>query len=193
LIDVHTAGWCIPFVLVDCIRDNTLRSHVLNWANASGLPVVGEMAPALAELQALDRSWSAFAISKGKPALTLELTGAHTLVTECAQQGAKVLMELVNAVPSLATVPRQLFTIPNRLEIYSNVSGLFEAYRKPGDQLSEGDIVGVVRSLDGKIQETVRNGRQGLLLALQPVSAVHVGSFLATTAVSPTQGEQKTG
>jgi predicted deacylase len=183
LIDVHTAGWCVPFVLLDVIRDAGLRGGVANWAKTSGLPVIGEMAPALAELQALDRSWSACAISQDKPALTLELTGFHTLDSECAKLGGKVLMELVKNASSVSRKPRESFTLPHRLEIYSNHGGLFEAFCKPGAQLKDGETIGVVRSLDGKILENIASKQAGFLLALQPISAVHVGSFLATMAV----------
>src|SRR5438105_11734123 len=47
LIDVHTAAWCVPFVLVDDIRERGLAARVARWAQASGLPVVGEMPAAL--------------------------------------------------------------------------------------------------------------------------------------------------
>jgi predicted deacylase len=183
LIDVHTAGWCIPFVLLDPIADQTLGARIARWAAASGLPVIGEMANDLAALQGLDRSWSAYALSQGKPALTLELTGLHTLDSACARLGGNVLIKLVQAAAGFSEPVSEAPPLPRRLEIYANSSGLFEAFQQPGEQVAASQTIGVIRTTDGTVQETVRTSQGGLLLALQPISAVHVGSFLATLAV----------
>ena len=183
LIDVHTAGWCIPFVLLDQISDRALGARVARWAASASLPVIGEMKADWASLQGLDQSWSAWAITQGKPALTLELAGFHTLDSTCAKLGGDVLMNLVRAAPGLISEPADPPLLPSRFEVYANSSGLFEAFRKPGDRLLKEETIGVIKSVDGTIRETVRAGQEGLLLALQPISAVHVGSFLATLAV----------
>lgn len=184
LIDVHTAGWCVPFVLLDTVADRALAARVARWAATSGLPVIGEMGADLAALQGLDRSWSAYALTKGKPALTLELAGFHTLDSACARLGGEVLLKLLRAAADLGRPAGEPPRLPCRLEIYGNSSGLFEAYRQPGDRLAAGETVGVVRAVDGTVRETVPAGHEGLLLALQPISAVHCGSFLATLAVA---------
>jgi predicted deacylase len=58
-------------------------------------------------------------------------------------------------------------------------------FRSPGDNLSAGETIGLVRARDGAVRQTIRAARDGLLLALQPISAVHVGSWLATIASHP--------
>jgi predicted deacylase len=137
-----------------------------------------------AALQGLDRSWSAYALGQGKPALTLELAGFHTLDSGCARLGGEVLLNLLRAAAGLGEPAGAPPRLPYRLEIYGNSNGLFEAFCQPGDRLAAGQAIGVVRAVDGTVHETVQAGQAGLLLALQPTSAVHVGSFLATLAVA---------
>jgi predicted deacylase len=184
LIDVHTAGWCIPFVLLDDVPDRNLAARLVRWAAASGLPVIGEMPADLAGLQGLDRSWSACALSHGKPALTVELSGLHTLESACARLGGEVLLRLLQAALDLTALAGNGPRPPCRLEVYANAGGLLEALRRPGEHLRAGEAIGLIRSVDGAIRETVQAPRDGLLLAVQPISAMYVGSFVATLAVA---------
>jgi N-alpha-acetyl-L-2,4-diaminobutyrate deacetylase len=185
LIDVHTAGWCIPFVLLDNMPAGDFAANIARWASAAKLPVVGEMAAELAEQQGLGRSWSAHAISRQVPAITLELCGFRTLNSQCAQAGARALLDLLAAVPALSQPAEVMPLISQRQEQYVDAAGLFEAFRSPGDNLSAGETIGLVRARDGAVRQTIRAARDGLLLALQPISAVHVGSWLATIASHP--------
>jgi predicted deacylase len=184
LIDVHTAALCVPFVLLDPTADRGLESLVTHWAQSSGLPVIGEMAQDLAALQGLDRSWSAFAMSRGRAALTVELKGFHTLERQSARVGSDAVLRLLHALPtqnpSAGSTPR----VPSRLEVFGNSSGLFEAYCDPGQEVQPDERLGVIRSYEGAQLEDIRAPRGGQLLAMQPVSAVTPGSWLATIAVA---------
>jgi predicted deacylase len=185
LIDVHTAGWCVPFVLLDHAPDLGLLGRVARWASATTLPVVGEMPAEQSSLQGLDRSWSAWAMNKAaKPALTLELVGYRTLNSDCAKRGGEWLLDYVRAAASLAAPVESRGDLPFRREIYADASGLFETLLEPGTRVQAGETVGLIRRIDGAVRETVVAAEDGLVLALQPISAVHVGSWLATLAVS---------
>ncbi len=183
LIDVHTAGWSVPFILLDPTSDSDLRARVISWARAASLPLVDEMLTKHFELQGLGSSWSAWAMSKKKSAFTMELSGFHTLESATAKAGAESLLAVLRAGSLLAEAAPAPDKLPFRHEIYSGTGGLFEAFCRPGDYLYYGQTIGVVRSLDGTIQETILSSGDGLLLALQPISAVHVGSYLATIAI----------
>jgi len=216
LIDVHTAGWATPFVLLDHIADAALRGRVVRWAGASGLPVVGEMPAEQSDLKGLDRSWSAWAVKLGKPAMTLELSGFHTLESDTARRGAEAVLAMLAAAPQavggrgtaagavLPSPKRSRFGFAQageiewrRTEIYAGSGGLFEALRRPGESIAAGERLGVVRSMLGEAREVATAPADGLILALQPVSAVHVGSWLATLAVraegQPAMARKSTG
>ncbi|MEX0697048.1 MAG: succinylglutamate desuccinylase/aspartoacylase family protein [Dongiaceae bacterium] len=187
LIDVHTAGWATPFVLLDHIADAALRGRVVRWAGASGLPVVGEMPAEQSDLKGLDRSWSAWAVRLGKPAVTLELSGFHTLESATARRGAEAVLAMLAAAPQAVggggTAAGAAEIEWRRTEIHAGSGGLFEALRRPGESIAAGERLGVVRSMLGEAREVVTAPADGLILALQPISAVHVGSWLATLAV----------
>ncbi len=187
LIDVHTAGLSTCFALLDHIADAGLHQRVVRWAEASGLPVIGEMPPELSDAQGIDRSWSSWAVRSGKPAITMELAGFHAIEVEAAVQGAHALMAMLlaagNAVEGGGTGPARLPALV-RSEIHSGAGGLFEVERKPGERAAQGDRLGVVRSLSGEPRFVLTAPQECLILAVQPLSAVSVGSWLATLAVA---------
>jgi predicted deacylase len=147
------------------------------------LPVIGEMPQELASLQGLDRSWSAHSIARDKAALTVELVGFHTLDRKVAIDGSAAILRLLEAVPTLQSPAESMPVLPFRLEVFANASGLFEAIRLPGDHVQGGQTLGLIRSLAGMRREEIRAPRGGSILAMQPVSAVNPGSWLATIAV----------
>lgn len=184
LIDVHTAGWSSCFVLLDHVSDPDLDRRVIGWAGSTGLPVIGEMPAAQSDLQGLDRSWSAWAVRIGKPAVTMELAGFHRIETEAARRGADAVLAMLRAAPRLAEPAVAERLQWRRFEIYAGSGGLFETDRAPDQRVSRGGRIGAVRSMQGEIREIVTADRDGLIIALQPVSAVQIGSWLATLAVA---------
>ena len=186
LIDVHTAGWAVPFVLLDHFADRKLGSRVAAWAETSGLPVVGEMPARISDVVGLDRSWSAWAVKLGKPAVTMELPGFHTLDQLGAHRGANAVLNMLTAAPMLRQRPKpRSKPRPHlvRRSIHADHGGLFEAERKPGDIMRKGERIGWLRSLVGEKLGAVVAPAAGLLIEIQPISAVHVGRRLATLAV----------
>jgi predicted deacylase len=186
LIDVHTAGWSVPFVLLDHFADARLERRVLRWAACSALPVVGEMPAAISNLQGIDRSWSAWAVRQGKPAVTMELSGFHGIDHVGAHRGATAIINMLSAAPALLErLPRGGPAAAPwvRRAVCSDWGGLFEAERRPGDQVRKGERIGWVRSLAGEILGEIKSPEAGLLLEIQPLSALHVGMRAATVAV----------
>jgi predicted deacylase len=186
LIDVHTAGWSVPFVLLDHFADRKLERRVLRWAASSALPVIGEMPAELSNLQGLDRSWSAWAVGRGKPAVTMELSGFHGIDHVGAHRGATAIINMLSASPSLferlaSRGPMAASSV--RRSICSDWGGLFEAERRPGDRIGAGERIGWVRSLTGDRLGEIKAPEAGLLLEIQPLSALHVGMRAATLAV----------
>lgn len=184
LIDVHTAGWSSPFVLLDHVADPDLHARIWHWAARSGLPVIDEMPAGQSELQGLDRSWSAWAVRLGKPAVTMELSGFHRMETPAARRGGDALLAMLKAAPGVARPAAPVDARICRHEIHADCGGVFEALTEPGAQASAGQLLGRVRALSGDILQEIHTPLPGLILALEPTSAVHVGSWLATLAVA---------
>ncbi len=184
LIDVHTAGWSSPFVLLDHVPDADLHRRIWHWAGSSGLPVIDEMPAGQSDLKGLDRSWSAWAVRLGKPAVTMELSGFHRLESPAARRGAEALGAMLAGAVVLAEPARPVAGRTCRRELHADCGGLFEALAEPGDHAAAGQLLGRVRALSGEIRQDIAAPQAGLILALQPISAVHVGSWLATLAVA---------
>jgi predicted deacylase len=184
LIDVHTAGWAIPYVLIDNIAGKELEARLIGWARHSSFPVIREMPTRENVLQGLNRSWSAWALLQGKPAITVEICGSKAINSKMARQGAQALIGLLMSLPELEMKITALPELPFRLEVYSNVGGFFETFCEPGDQVMEGDKIGVVRNICGDIKEGVVAIKGGIVLDIQPVSAINPRAWLATLAVS---------
>ncbi len=184
LIDVHTAGWSVPFVLLDHFSDAGLEARVAAWAATSSLPVIGEMPAALSDLAGLDRSWSAWSVKLGKPAVTIELPGFHTLDLVGAYTGANAVLNMLSSAPRLRSRAKPKGRIAlRRHTVHAGQGGLFESERKPGDRVKRGERIGYIRSFAGEKLAMVTSPKPGLLIELQPISAVHVGRRLATLAV----------
>jgi predicted deacylase len=195
LIDVHTAGWCIPFVLTDRVDDADFEARIEQWAAVISLPVIREMSDDAAALQSLHRSWSAWAVNQRKPAFTLELSGFQRLEHDAALRGGDSLLALIQAMElALPSDGRAASARPGsvrhrvrRAEVFADAPGLFETIRVPGDAVQKGDLIGWIKSIQGETRQSVVASRRGDVLALQPVSAVHAGSWLVTLAVQESE------
>ncbi len=183
LIDVHSAGWSIPFVLVDQMFDAQLDARIVRWATASSMPVIREAPSENDMLAAGARSWSAWAISQGKPALTFELSGLHMIDSAVSKGGAGALLNLLTAAPDLSRDGDIPAPLPSELKFFSNTGGFFESFYRPGDRVSAGETIGVVRDFYGDEKEAICAKKEGLVIDLQPISSVHAGSWVATLAV----------
>jgi N-alpha-acetyl-L-2,4-diaminobutyrate deacetylase len=182
LIDVHTAAWCVPFVIVDRVVDQVLFNAVHRWVRRTDWPVVQEMEEANARLRCLEKTWSAYAMSQGKPAVTVELAGYRTLDAPCARLAADRLAALLESLAELDRPVEPIEPPPIRFELHANASGLLEAILPPGHHVRRDQLFAVVRTPEGRIQEEIRSPVDGLLLAFTPIAAVHCGSYVATLA-----------
>jgi predicted deacylase len=185
LIDVHTAGWCTNFLLLDHIADPAMQGRVYRWAHSSALSVFGEMPAEQANLQGLDRCWTTWVVNNGKPAVTIELSGLMTLDVVGAERGAEAVLKMLKDLPralgdTAGVEPVKLV----RQEVYSETGGLFETACNVGDKLAAGAVIGRVRTMLGDVQETAVTPCAGDVSALNPVSAVMVGTHLVTLGVA---------
>lgn len=188
LIDVHTAGRCVPFIWLDHFHDRRTEALTVSWAQTSGLPLIAEMPAAITQLTSLDRSWSGWGVRQRKPAITMELAGFHTLEHLGAHRGANAILNMLTAAPKLFARPPR--TPPKvslqRDTLHAEQGGLFEAELNPGDSVGRGERIGYIRNFRGDKLAEVKTPKAAMILEIQPLSAVHVGMRLATLAVKRT-------
>lgn len=190
VVDVHTAGWCIPFVILDDIREERLSAQVRSAALSSGLPVVNEMTSRAAELQGLDGSFSAWATRTGKKAFTMELPGTTGVDPTGARTGREALKKIIRGTSSFTNFETEAKTAQKifhrRKEIYSDIQGFFVPGACPGDTLFGGEDLGLVVPLN---EYTIPHGiasspgmKGSFVLAVNPCSSVFPGSWIITVA-----------
>jgi predicted deacylase len=116
----------------------------------------------------------------------MELSGFHAIDHVGAHRGATAIINMLSSASGLSGRSRQYGPAAApwvRCSISSDWGGLFEAERKPGDQIRKGERIGWVRSLTGEPLGEIKSPQAGLLLEIQPLSALHVGMRAATVAV----------
>ena len=87
-IDVHTAGNCIPYILLDPVKDVALSQATDALAHATGITTIGEFTSERYESTGLAASLPPAVHAAGKPAFTLELAGSGNVAWEQAEAGA---------------------------------------------------------------------------------------------------------
>jgi N-alpha-acetyl-L-2,4-diaminobutyrate deacetylase len=190
IIDVHTAGHCMPFVLIDHYIDEDKLRIAMHTAIASGFLTIKEMPSELAAIQSLDRSLSASLVRAGKIAFTCELPGFHDLYSKQAAMGAEALIKMVKTVNNIWSRPPTetgilgAISAASRLEMFSSSVGYFEVVNEPGVHIVKNDLIGRVRDESGAILEEFRAPAAAVIIAVQPIAPVDVGSWVSTVVLN---------
>ena len=192
IIDLHTAGNCIPFVLLDpsppATRDARRASEDLAWK--TGITVLDELPPEKYERERLARSLPAVAVKEGKTALTIELPSKdHTLDPKGATVGFKVLKNVLVALGIIEDTSEEITEYPvikekglRRDHITSEYSGILEYLVSPGDRVKEGDVIAVVRDIMGRVTGEIKAEKDAYIIAIDREVAVWTGGFIAMIA-----------
>lgn len=190
VIDVHTAGWCIPFVLVDPVTGK-LKERIDDLANITGITVLEEYTSEKYLLDNLGASLPGVATREGKVSFTLELGGFKGIDWNSVEAGyvalrnilshTKVIDAPIESVTTSPTIHRRGF---RRKDVHSTRGGLLEYKEVPGSRIRKGDILARVRNTFGDVVEEVASPDDGFVIALNPASVTHTGGYVAEIAVA---------
>lgn len=189
VLDVHTAGWCIPFVLLDPLTEE-LEARTRALAEATGVTVLQEFEADRYELQNLAASLPGVALKADIPSFTLELGGFKGVDWPSVQAGFVALRNLLLEVGVLDGEPRQVTSTPviretglRRASLFASRGGILRYAEVPGASVGEGDPVAEVRNVFGERRATVRMPDDGYLIGGNAASVVPSGGYVATIAV----------
>lgn len=179
LIDLHAdSAVSIPYAIVDratnhrgAARERMDRA-VLAMADASGLTVLHEYPEDQYVRFRLDRSLAGAMVNHGSvPAVTLEIgprRAVDPLAVRIAVAAVSRILHHLGLVASLdpGPVPRAAGG-PWRRAAAPRVQspGVFEPSLLPGDAFAQGDVLGVVRALDGTVREVVHADAKGIVVS----------------------------
>ncbi len=195
VVDLHTdAGGAIPYAIVDRVVRGSggaaLTARCQRLAEATGLTVLREY-PAERYLRyELDQSLpGALVNGPGVPAVTLEVGPRRRIDPDAVDVAVGAALGVLTAL-GMARRPAQAHASrlsggPWRRESgpRANRSGLLLPALRCGSAFEAGDLLAVVRSLDGEELERLRAKVPGVIIALPEAARIEIGAACATLAV----------
>jgi len=188
-VDVHTAAHCIPYLLLDPVKDAGLAARTEELARATGITLVGEFASDRYDATGLAASLPPVVLAAGKPAFTFELAGHGNVAWEQAEAGAVALR---NAIRHLGIVQDEhesvhgvVVKVTNghrRRAVFAERGGIVEFTVRPGDDVTRGRRIGRIRDVWGKVVEEVLAPADGFVIGLSATGATWTGGYLAEIA-----------
>jgi predicted deacylase len=191
IFDVHTAGECIPFIIVDPIPDGELSEQTLQLAKSAGVTVLGEFPQEKYMRRHLTGSLSAFSVQNGKVGLTLELAGSDGIDWITARSGFAALVNMLVKLGVLGvehTRRRESVKLfedseYHRDSLRTEVPGIIQYKVAPGYMVKNGDTVAQIRNFFGDVIGEVKAEYDCYIVGINRANAVFQGDSICTVAV----------
>ena len=188
-IDVHTAGWAMPYILLDPVADPAVAAKTRALARSTGVTLIEEFASADYEKEGLAASLPPAVLAAGKPSFTLELGGHGHIEWAHVEAGAVALRNAARHLGIVDEGHEHLEGVPvfedeghRRTAFFCDQGGLVEFTVRPGDPVTRGKRIGRVRDVYGRVVEEIMAPRTGFVLALVATNAVWTGAYLGEIA-----------
>lgn len=189
VVDVHTAGWSIPHILVDPVKGE-LKKRVEEFAAASGITVLQEYEEERYRLENLAASLPGVALRENKVSITVELAGFKGIDWSSVQAGFICLKNLMIKAGLLEGRPERVTSAPviresgyRRSSIFSSTGGILRYEEVPGARVKREGLIAEVRNVYGRVLEEERAPADGFMVSLNATSVVPAGGHVAEFAV----------
>jgi len=189
VLDVHTAGLCIPFALIHP-AEPLIRDFVEEVAHSSGITPLYNFDPEIYDRIGLGRSLSGTSVRNGIPALTIELPGFVGIDELGARAGYIALKNVMVKLGMLEGGYEEGDFLPvvrrkglKRVRVLSESPGLLDYEVRLGEEVEEGQLLARVRDPFGDVVGEVRAPRPGYVVQVNGFHRVSTGGRVATLAV----------
>lgn len=189
VLDLHTAGDSIPFILIDPI-EGELRMKTLDLAKSMGITVLEEYLEEKYELEKLGNSLPPQILKKGIPSFTVELPGSDRIDWTGVSVGFKSLLNLLIHLGMVDSKPNEISetyvlkeTGYRRYDVTANNAGIIENFVHLGDEVDKYMPLGVIRDLSGNVVEWVKSSKPGYIIALPYRSIINPADHVYLLAV----------
>ena len=189
IVDMHTAGISIPFILVDPAPPD-LKKMIVEVAVKSGITVLEEYVEMKYELRRLAASLPGVAIGEGIPSFTVELPSLYRPSEPGIDVGLKVLKNIAIALGIVEDSFENIDEYPvirelgyRREDVAAEKGGFIEYHADLGQYLEAGTVLARIRDLFGDVVEEVRMPHSGYTIAFNPSFRSWSGSIVALIAV----------
>ncbi len=189
VLDVHTAGLCIPFVLIHP-AEPLIRDFMEDVAYTSGLTPLYNYDPELYDRIGLGKSLSGTSVKSGTPALTFELPGFVGIDQLGARAGFIALKNVLVKLGMLNGDYEEVDFLPvirrrgmKRAKVSAESAGLLDYTVELGEEVFEGQLLARVRDPFGDVLEEVKAPRDGFVVQINGFYRTFTGGKVATLAV----------
>ena len=191
VLDLHTAGDSIPFILLDETQDSALAATAQEMAVASGLSVIHEYPSQAFLAHSLDKSFTAQAMKEGIPSMVIELGGGPLIHSPHADIGYTALTNVLVHLTLLDCPPfpvRPLVpgTDHYRTDVRTPRGGLLDYQIGLGQKVTAGATLAYLRDQYGEMAHSICSPKDGYLLYRHHLSVIQPGGFVAGLAVKKT-------
>jgi len=189
IIDLHTIGRGIPFVLLDPVTGD-LKKKNDDLAYSTGITVLDELSSDDYAQQNLGASLGGVASTNGIPSLTIELGGSKDIDWGSVETGYLAVRNVLVHVGAVGgkIVPVKSSTVIRekgyrRDDVYADASGLIEYTVKLGQKVKAGQVLAKVRGLYGEVVQEVKMPEDGYMVSENSWHISHTGGWIGTIAI----------
>jgi predicted deacylase len=190
VIDVHTAGNCMPHILLDPLPE-PLKTRTHNFCWASGVTVIEEFPEEEYNKRRLSASLGAVAAKANKLSATLELAGSGNIDWVNANAGFAALSNMLVELGVLRReCARSVVGVPvvnekgyHREVLRTDYAGFIQYLAEPGSRVEKNGEIGVVRGVYGEIVGHVVSEKQCFVIGVNRSHAVFEGDAVCSVAV----------
>lgn len=190
VIDLHTdSSNSIAYTLVDQPNDLSSKKVVessIKLAQELGFPWAIDTEESAS--YPLEKCLTGQLVSRGIPAVTIELGGPLVVVEPFRQAGLEAIWQILYSRNLVATPPKKfddkkqtsVLTFQSRIRTTS--TGIIDYRVQPGQVIKAKQILGIVRDVFGETIETIYSPVSGILFSHEDQSVVFPGLSLFTLA-----------
>ena len=192
VLDLHN-DWLnsIPYALLDMSGSLELtESHArsMELARRSGLLIIGDD-------EAIDTTLSRSLLRAGIPSLTMELGESYVVNEKNIIMGVRSILQILSGL-GIVENGHDGFEYPFPEELRGRLlryhdrplcssSGIIRFQAKPGDSVRRGQPIARIHNAFGKVQETMKAGKDGIVLACRDSSVAFPGLALMAFGAYP--------
>ncbi len=189
VLDLHTAGNCIPFILLDPIEGD-LRKEVEDLALSMGITVLDEYLGDKYEALKLGNSLPPQVLKKDIPSFTVELPGGSNIDWTGVNVGFKAILNLMihlGMVDAKKNEITETFVLGElgyrRYDVFANRAGILENFVRLGEFVEKFTPLGVSRDFVGNVVEWIKSEKTGYVISLPSRSIVYPADRVYLLAV----------
>jgi predicted deacylase len=189
IIDFHTMGPSIPFVLTD-LTGGELKKKMDKLAESTGITVLEELSADEYALQNLGASLGGVATAAGIPNITIELSGSKGVDWSNVEAGFLSAKNVLVNMGIIKGTHTRVTSVPvirakgfRRDDVFAGKPGIIEYAIKMGDSVRKGATLARIRNVFGETVEEVKMPEDGYMVSENLSHSVWTGSYVACIAV----------